>query len=64
MKDFNGQDINVIITDMAGKTVYNKSMVVNGNQASTIDVSQFPSGTYFVQIQANDQKVVKHIVIR
>jgi hypothetical protein len=64
MKQFNGQDINVIITDMAGKTVYNKSMVVNGNQASTIDVSQFPSGTYFVQIQTEDQKVVKHIVIR
>jgi len=64
MKGFNGQEIQVIITDMSGKHVINNILKVNGNQTSTLDVSSLPTGTYFIQIQAANQKVVKHIVIR
>ncbi|UTW67773.1 T9SS type A sorting domain-containing protein [bacterium SCSIO 12643] len=64
MKGFNGQEVQVIITDMGGKHVINNILKVNGNQTSTLDVSNLPTGTYFIQIQAENQKVVKHIVIR
>ena len=64
MEGFNGQQVQVIITDMGGKQVINNTLKVNGSQTSTLDVSSLPTGTYFIQIQTEDQNVVKHIVIR
>ena len=64
MEGFNGQQVQVIITDMSGKQVINNTLKVNGSQTSTLDVSNLPTGTYFIQIQTEDQNVVKPIVIR
>ena len=64
MAHFNGQSVQITLTNVTGKIMYNQNIEVNGNLNSFVDVSQFPTGTYFIQIQANDQKMVKQIIIQ
>jgi hypothetical protein len=49
----------LILRDIYGKQVLRKSL-----QTQQLDVSKFSSGTYFLTIHSQKQKVVKRIVVR
>ena len=47
-------DVQIIITDVAGRTVYSMS-VTNPSTKQSIDISAFSKGIYFLQFQAGDK---------
>ncbi len=59
------EKVNYQITDVSGKVVFKKSILVPGGAYDTIDVSAFDAGVYFVTANMNDgSKMVKKIIIQ
>jgi hypothetical protein len=61
----NVSEVNVTFFTITGQTVLNQKVSVNGNAyVGTFDVSTLATGTYFVQFEANGEKVVRQFVIK
>ncbi|MBC8644790.1 T9SS type A sorting domain-containing protein [Flavobacterium lindanitolerans] len=50
------ENINVVINDLAGRTVSNQT-------GTTIDLSGYPQGIYLMNIQIEDEMFVKKIIL-
>jgi hypothetical protein len=51
----------VKVLDIAGREVHNQS---NAEAANAIDVSQYPNGTYFLQIEQEKSVMLKRFVVQ
>ena len=61
----NVSEVNVTFITITGQTVLSQKISVNGNTyVGTFDVSALATGTYFVQFEANGEKVVRQFVIK
>ena len=55
--------LNVILTDITGKQLYQKQLSENINHQSTFDLSSFPNGTYVFQFEMNGKVFSKRVVL-
>ena len=55
-------NVNCTILDMSGRVVYSQS--INAEEATTINVSNFAKGAYFVRITNNEFTKVEKLVVR
>lgn len=64
--DLKGQrNVQIVVLDVTGKTIYNGAQTKqNGKQKQKISLgSNYSRGTYLVQLQINDQKVTKKLIV-
>lgn len=60
---FNNADLRVI--DIVGKVIYEQTELnVQGSEVISIDLNEYPSGIYFVQIQNETQSVSKKVFLK
>ena len=50
------EDINIIISDVLGKTVYSEKIAVDQNTEHNINISNYENGMYFISIQSEAGK--------
>lgn len=55
-------NVNCTVLDMSGRVVYSKT--VNAEEATTINVSNFAKGAYFVRVTNNEFTKVEKLVVR
>lgn len=62
----NSASANVIIRDVIGKAVYTKDLGKNlsGEKEVKLDISSLSSGVYFVELTANNNKIVNKINVQ
>ncbi|MEI7663847.1 MAG: T9SS type A sorting domain-containing protein, partial [Bacteroidota bacterium] len=53
----------IVITDMQGKKVLQRSWTSSPNESGQIDMSGFPKGLYFVRIITEKESRVRKLVI-
>lgn len=58
-----GNDINVAVYDMRGRSIFNNVYQNNGVFEQTLQLDNVQSGIYLVNIQDGDKKIVKKIVV-
>jgi hypothetical protein len=58
-----GNDINVEVYDMRGRSIFNNVYQNNGVFEQTLQLDNVQSGIYLVNIQDGDKKIVKKIVV-
>ncbi len=58
-----GNDINVVVYDMRGRSIFNNVFQNNGVFEQTLQLDNVQSGIYLVNIQDGDKKMVKKIVV-
>jgi len=58
-----GNDINVAVFDMRGRSIFNNVYQNNGVFEQTLQLDNVQSGIYLVNIQDGDKKIVKKIVV-
>jgi subtilisin-like proprotein convertase family protein len=58
-----GNEINVAVYDMRGRSIFNNVYQNNGVFEQTLQLDNVQSGIYLVNIQDGDKKVVKKIVV-
>ncbi|WP_300565168.1 reprolysin-like metallopeptidase [Flavobacterium sp.] len=56
-------DIKIIVHDLRGRQVYEKSFSNEGNFNQNINLDKVQSGVYLVSVLDGDQKIVKRIII-
>ena len=63
---FNGmEDINIIISDVLGKKVISKRIPnFSGKYSQEINLKKFKKGLYFVEIQTENKKLTKKIIVQ
>lgn len=52
------------VTRLAVYNIYGQQVLQPESNVSRIDISSLAGGTYFIELYANDQKVVKKVVVR
>lgn len=58
-------EVNIQIVDIAGKTISNETMnIQKGANLKQINVSNFPSGVYFMNISNADMQMTKKFVVK
>ena len=58
-----GDPCKVVITDMNGKEIFNKTFTEEGQHAEKVRIDQDKKGVYFVTMQDGHRSVVKKIII-
>lgn len=61
---FEGQDVNLSITDFLGKTIYSVEKSFSGGRIIIQPKIFLESGVYFVRIVQDDKQVIKRLVIK
>ncbi|MBK0402525.1 T9SS type A sorting domain-containing protein [Adhaeribacter sp. BT258] len=61
--DKNISQVNITLTDVTGKTVYETSQKVNGEQDINIETSNLPKGMYNLQLRSEKGTQVSKVVI-
>jgi hypothetical protein len=66
MSNFIGQnEVSITIMSVNGSMVFNKTFQPNGSDFNqTVNVSQYSTGTYFVEFIANGQRITKTFIVR
>lgn len=57
------QNVNVVITDVVGRTVYNNAQDLNNGNVITIPVIQMQPGNYFINLTGNNQVYKQKIAV-
>jgi len=60
-------DVNIIISDVLGKTSYMKDfgkMNAGKNQKLNLDISTLKPGIYFITINSNEQRFVRKLMVQ
>lgn len=60
VSNLNGEEMETRITDITGKTVYNKNISVS---STTIDVSDMPKGMYFISFKNKVSNYTQKLII-
>ncbi|MCY1243655.1 hypothetical protein D9M72_566800 [compost metagenome] len=55
-------EISYSIYDITGKQVETRSLDSDRQSETAIDISKFPSGTYIVNVKADNQEFIKKII--
>ena len=58
------QDLTIVLTDVTGKEVINKQIEDVKEWKDQIDLSKQADGVYFIRFIANDQQIVKKLIIQ
>ncbi len=59
----NNDKIEIIVYDMSGRNIYNKSFLNSGMFDQELQMNTISSGIYFVNIQNGSKKLVKRIIV-
>lgn len=60
-EDLKNRPLSLVVTDVMGRKMLSES---NVSSSSTIDVSQWPSGVYFIQMEQDGRRFGRKIVKR
>jgi hypothetical protein len=59
------QDMNIIVQDMLGKTIYNEALdKFSGAYSKLLDLTQSARGVYIVEIASQNQAVHKRLIVQ
>lgn len=54
----------VSIKNILGQVVYSKKLTVNGKQVSTIDITEFNAGVYFLAVTSSEGEQTQKVIVR
>ncbi|MBZ9788460.1 T9SS type A sorting domain-containing protein, partial [Psychroflexus sp. CAK57W] len=64
LPDFSGQNAKLQLMDMAGRLIFTESVNVENGRISTRKIENLGSGVYLINIEVDDKKYTKKIIIK